>query len=289
MLREYSATLSMGLWLGLLSLAGGALPVSAQNVFFHQDSKSTNTDKEKANNQYMVYVPGDDAALLQKVRAIAPDAFKGKLDSGKQVVQIGRFNNLNLAQRRVDQLKSAGLQAEVTPVATKIATAASFPISDSFSTPSIANSPTVSIVTSSSLPTTGMASPPPANISSLPGVPGTSDFNQTIEINRKVESGNAPVITTTTVSTSTQNNNVAAATVTTSASVSSQPIRYFVIIPSTYDAVLQRAKNIVPTSKLTTSQRGTYIEVQGYPDRNSAETLSSTLRSQGLDSRVVYF
>ena len=46
---------------------------------------------------------------------------------------------------------------------------------------------------------------------------------------------------------------------------------------------------IAPNAQLRSSYRGTYIEVQGYPDRGSAETLSQTIRRQGFDSRVVFF
>ncbi len=65
--------------------------------------------------------------------------------------------------------------------------------------------------------------------------------------------------------------------------------RYFVIIPSVTEANLEKARNIVPSARLNSSERGTYIEVQGYPDRSSAETLNATMRAQGFDSRVIYY
>ena len=52
---------------------------------------------------------------------------------------------------------------------------------------------------------------------------------------------------------------------------------------------LQRVQAIAPNAQMRSSYRGTYIEVQGFPDRNSAETLNLTIRRQGFDSRVVYF
>jgi hypothetical protein len=66
-------------------------------------------------------------------------------------------------------------------------------------------------------------------------------------------------------------------------------LRYFVIIPTTSVSELQRVQAIAPSSQLRSSYRGTYIEVQGYPDRISAETLNLTIRRQGFDSRVVFF
>jgi hypothetical protein len=52
---------------------------------------------------------------------------------------------------------------------------------------------------------------------------------------------------------------------------------------------MQRVRAIAPTAKFKTSNRGPYIEVQGYPDRASAETMSATMRGQGFDARVAYF
>jgi hypothetical protein len=65
--------------------------------------------------------------------------------------------------------------------------------------------------------------------------------------------------------------------------------RYFVIIPNGSVADLQRARNFAPNAQVKSSGRGAYIEVQGYPDRLSAETMNSTMRKQGFDSRVAYF
>jgi threonine synthase len=66
-------------------------------------------------------------------------------------------------------------------------------------------------------------------------------------------------------------------------------LRYFVIIPTGLVSELQRVQAIAPNAQLRSSYRGTYIEVQGYPDRPSADILSSTIRRQGFDSRVAFF
>jgi hypothetical protein len=66
-------------------------------------------------------------------------------------------------------------------------------------------------------------------------------------------------------------------------------LRYFVIIPTGLVSELQRVQAIAPNAQLRSSYRGTYIEVQGYPDRASAETLNATVRREGFNSRVAFF
>ena len=60
-------------------------------------------------------------------------------------------------------------------------------------------------------------------------------------------------------------------------------MHYFVIVPTSSVSELQRVQTVVPTAQLRSSYRGTYIEVQGFPDRISAETLNLTMRRQNLD------
>ena len=50
-----------------------------------------------SSTQYLVYLP--NVVNLQQAKILAPDAFASRLDTGEQVVQLGRFNNLNLAQK----------------------------------------------------------------------------------------------------------------------------------------------------------------------------------------------
>ncbi|NJK36168.1 MAG: hypothetical protein HC919_15195 [Oscillatoriales cyanobacterium SM2_2_1] len=65
--------------------------------------------------------------------------------------------------------------------------------------------------------------------------------------------------------------------------------RYVVIVPSTAPVMLQRVRTLAPSAEIRSSSRGPYIEVRRYADRASAETLSNTMRQQGLDARVTYF
>lgn len=280
-LKDCSINLSRAWWLGLVTLASVTSPALAQNSSFPEDTISPSRNASTlpnnlsntipSSNQYLVYVSGNSPELLQQVKTVAPDAFTGKLETGQSVVQVGRFSNLNFASRRAEQLKQMGLAADVATVSPKVASIA--PVAGSYAP--IGSAPTNAI---------GVPNFPPNNapVSSsndgfnLPGVPVSSD-QQTIEINRPQQSSMpiAPQLPVTT------------------ASINPPPEvsrnRYFVIIPTAADAVLQKAKGIVPTARLTASERGTYIEVQGYPERGSAEALNNTIRSQGLNSRVIYY
>jgi hypothetical protein len=199
-------------------------------------------------SQYVVYVP--DPANLPKVKTVVPDAFVSSLDSRQRVVQIGRFNNLDLAQKRVDELKRSGLDAQLQPargVTTQVPSnpiPTTIPIAPAVGLPDVPSVPVTPVTNSARVLTI------PPVVTPLPAPPSVTE-NST----PKENSGN----------------------------------RFFVIIPSTEDSVLGKARAIVPSARLTSTTRGTYIEVQGYPDRSSAETLNVTMRSQGLDTRVIFF
>lgn len=249
----------------LLGLAlGQVYSGNAQNVSFPDDvtirrgNNSTSANTTPTNiNQYLVYIA--DPASLPKARTIAPDAFIGSLDSGQRVVQIGRFNNPALAQKRVDELKRSGLDAQV------LTTQGKAPQISTVIPPNPSNAVPASIpITRSSVvlpdvPATPITTPNPngASILSIPPtitpLPAPPSVNENREVKEAVRN------------------------------------RFFVIIPSTEETVLAKTQTLVPTAKLTSSKQGIYIEVQGYPDRSSAEILNLTMRSQGLDSRVIFF
>jgi hypothetical protein len=269
MLRDYSKGLLV--ILGLASLFGMGNAASAQNHTFPQSTKVADTGAFNAANQYLVYVPNADPTTVQQVKAIAPEAFRSQLGSGQAIMQIGRFNNLNLAQHRIEELKTAGVTAQVTQVSSRLAsTPTSFPTA----TPP---------VNQTGIPATAPTGIPSNNdgIATLPGVPSTPDVNNsannTIDISRPGQPGQP----------------VPVQSPDTTAAINPPPTlsrnRYYVIVPSSVDTVLTKVRNIVPTARLTASERGTYIEVQGFPDRGSAEALNTNMRSQGLDARVIYF
>lgn len=210
-------------------------------------------------------------ANIQQAKILAPDAFASRLDTGEQVVQLGRFNNLNLAQRRAAQFSQAGLNPQIKTVQSKFSALPSAPIS---SIPPIPNNNPLS--SSAPIPVESI----PIQNEPLPNVPGSAFPNSNaIEIvrspqslppqNQSVQAQGIPAIAAQSAPTGTQ-------------------LRYFVIIPTGLVSELQRVQAIAPNAQLRSSYRGTYIEVQGYPDRGSAETLSQTIRRQGFDSRVVF-
>jgi hypothetical protein len=256
------------------------------------------------SSQYIVYLANATPAMVAQIKSVAPDSFVSHLGSGQKVLQIGRYNNLNLAQKKADQLKQMGLVPEVRPVATKFATAVpvqTAPVTTRNIPTTLPSAPTTPSIPSSIPPTdpnAGSRMQPIANVqpipiensNTLPGVPTVMDPLQqgnTVEINRSVQQlpprPVAPVtpVPTTLPPTAAIDPNPPAAV--------PNPSRYFVIIPTTNYDVLQRAKLVSPNAQVKASQRGSYIEVQGYSDRNAAEALNSAMRKQGFDSRVAFF
>ena len=249
-------------------------PANAQS--FPNDSLPSTIISNNGSTQYLVYLP--NVANIKQAKILASDAFVSRLDTGEQVVQLGRFNNLNLAQRRASQFSQAGLAPQIKTVQGRFA-----------------NIPNISVNTIPSIPTSNSAPIPVESIpiptsrvnDSLPGVPGSVFSNSqsnAIEIIRSPQS-----TTQQSQPFPTQSTSQAIPQITSQSVVNAAQLRYFVIIPSGSVSELQRVQAIAPNAQLRSSYRGTYIELQGYPDRASAETLSNTVRRQGFDTRVVFF
>ncbi|MGF1521208.1 MAG: hypothetical protein ACFBSF_02645 [Leptolyngbyaceae cyanobacterium] len=68
------------------------------------------------SEQYVVFVNGNSDLLLAQIRQVAPDAFITRID-GSSVIQVGRFNSLQNAQLRADELALFGIGAQVQPTA----------------------------------------------------------------------------------------------------------------------------------------------------------------------------
>jgi|GEM_PF-328136 len=258
--------------LSISTIAMNGLSANAQS--FPNDSLPS-VPTNASSTQYLVYLP--NVANVQQAKVLAPDAFVSRLDTGEQVVQLGRFNNLNLAQRRASQFSQAGLNPQIKTVQGKFATFPSAPPVSSIP-PIPSNNPPISSapipVESIPIPATRVDEPLP-NVSNS-GFPN----NNAIEIVRSPQPlppQNQPSPTQTIPPIAAQN------------PPSGAQLRYFVIIPTGLVSELQRVQAIAPNAQLRSSYRGTYIEVQGYPDRGSAETLNLTVRRQGFDSRVVFF
>ncbi|NUN64986.1 hypothetical protein HCU40_09510 [Pseudanabaena biceps] len=67
--------------------------------------------------------------------------------------------------------------------------------------------------------------------------------------------------------------------------------RYVAAVPTGVNnqSLLSRVRQYIPSAFLANSGRGSYINAGAYQSRDSAESVSRYLRSQGLDSRVLYF
>ena len=244
---------SLGL-VSLLSISTTAMnDFSANAQSFPNDSFPVAVPTNASSTQYLVYLP--NVANVQQAKVLAPDAFISRLATGEQVVQLGRFNNLNLAQRRAAQFSQAGLNPQIQTVQNKFATFPSAPVSSIPAIPS--NNPLISSapIPVESIPTVRVDEP-------LPNVPNSGfPSNNAIEIVRSPQPlpPQSQSFPTQSIPPITAQN-----------STSGAQLRYFVIIPTGLVSELQRVQAIAPNAQLRSSYRGTYIEVQGYPDRGSA-------------------
>ncbi len=263
-LRSFALGLGSLLSASTSILIAFSAPTSAQ--FFPNDSLPTASPSTA--NQYIVYLP--NVANIRQAKILAPDAFLSRLNTGEQIVQLGRFNNLNLAQRRAAQFSQAGLNPQIQTVQNRFATFPTAPV----------NSIPPNNFPASSAPFPVESLPISRPNEPLPNVPNSGFPNSNaIEIVRSPQplppqiqpfSQAMPLIAAQNLPNAAQ-------------------LRYFVIIPTGLLSELQRVQAIAPNAQLRSSYRGTYIEVQGYPDRPSADILSSTIRRQGFDSRVAFF
>jgi hypothetical protein len=290
-MRLHTQTHFYSFAIGLVSLV--SISANSFNIDFSDSANAQSFPNDSgqvapsAATQYLVYLP--NVANVKQAKILAPEAFVNRLDTGEQVVQLGRFNNLNLAQRRAAQFTQAGLAPQIRTVQSKFA--------------SIQAGPNTIPATSSSTPLPNTAAPVPVDAipdstvknDALPGVPNSGFPNSQNPQNNSIEIVRSPQ------SIPQQNQPIPIQTASQPIpAISNQPVynqpttdpaqlHYFVIIPMGLTSELQRVQAIAPNAQMRSSYRGTYIEVQGFPDRNSAETLNLTIRRQGFDSRVVYF
>ena len=251
-------------------------PANAQSF---PNNSLLSTPMNSGATQYLLYL--SNTANIKQAKILAPDAFVSRLDTGEQVVQLGRFNNLNLAQRRAAQFSQAGLAPQIKTVLGKFAT---IPNATASTLPSVLVS-TPFPNSSAPIPVESMPIPTSRTNDALPNVPSSgfpSPQSNAIEIVR------SPQSISQSISQPIPQQSQPILETANSGSANGAQLRYFVIIPTGSVSELQRVQAIAPTAQLRSSYRGTYIEVQGYPDRASAETLSGTIRRQGFDTRVVF-
>ncbi len=264
-MRIYTSISFRSFVIGLTSFAG--ISINGLVNFSDLNSASVNaqsfpsdTSSNAGSNQYLVYLL--NVANVKQAKMLAPDAFITRLDTGEQVVQLGRFNNLNLAQRRAAQFSQAGLAPQIRTVQGRFGASTNIPVNTVPVIPQTIPVESFPVMTTNNLP--------------LPSVPSAQFPNNQIEIVRSPQSDPLPIPQT-------------SFPIASQGVANTAQLRYFVIIPTGTVSELQRVQAIAPASQLRSSYRGTYIEVQGYPDRLSAETLNLTIRRQGFDSRVVFF
>ncbi len=229
-------------------------------------------------SQYLVYLVSDDPFVVQQAKTIAPDAFTGSLDSGRRVLQLGRYTNLNLAQKRSDELKALGLPVDIARVTSRVVPAQN---DSGIPSPSGFNPPPSTVV--STIP---IQPAPTSESTTLPGVPGSSDTTS-IEISRPTNT-----LPPTTPNPPSGANSVGSPTLSSvgqELQAFAQRNRYFVIIPTTSEELLAKVREIAPTAKFAAIERGAFIEIKGYPDRGGAESLNREFRNRGFDSRVIFF
>ena len=208
-----------------------------------------------ASAQFVVFVSGDDSATLQRVRTISPNAFVTNINN-QPAVQAGIFNSEISADSLAISLQQAGLTAQKT-----------------FRTGSSNIQPITEITQA------------PANLI----VPQTNFIPPTPAVATANYSANTfpsafPNAFPSAVQAPTNNVLIPQAS-------QSVDFRYIAAVPASINNqfLLSRVRQFVPSAFFTNSGRGAYIHAGAYPSRDAAESVSRYLRSQGLDSRVLYF
>lgn len=206
-----------------------------------------------SGQQYVVFVNGNSPLLLEQIRQIEPGAFVNTVD-GRSVIQVGRFNALQNAQLRADELRRFGVGATVQPVAAAVP-------SVTLSSPSNSYPPTaVGIGNGGSLPPLPVVAPPGGSGQGQP-LAGTVPLPP--------NTGTAPVEIATTHG-------------------------YYVVVPGNEAELASLATQVTqlgaPASQvqIRRSRLGPHVALGPLTDRTLAEQWSHYLRGSGLNARVHY-
>lgn len=208
-----------------------------------------------ASARFVVFVSGNDAATLQRVRTISPNAFVTNINN-QPAVQAGIFNSEISADSLAISLQQAGLTAQKT-----------------FRTDNYNIQPITEVTQAPSnliVPQTNFISPPSAIATANYSVnPFPSAFPNAFPSAVQAPTNNALL----------------------PQASQSVDFRYIAAVPASINNqfLLSRVRQFVPSAFFTNSGRGTYIHAGAYASRDAAESVSRYLRSQGLDSRVLYF
>lgn len=68
--------------------------------------------EETTSKLYLVYIPGDNQRILERVRLVEPEAFRSNY-RGRRVIQAGVFSIRSNAQRRARELERDGVRAAI--------------------------------------------------------------------------------------------------------------------------------------------------------------------------------
>jgi hypothetical protein len=223
-----------------------------------------------ASARFVVFVAGNDATTLQRVRAVSPNAFASRFND-QPIVQAGIFNSEISADSLAISLQQSGLTAQKY-----FRTTTSSPSNGQVS---FSDAPTNFVPTGLIQPLsyaqvaqapTGFIQPQTNFIQ-----PSSTIFAPTYSETFTPTTLQAPVSNGVLIPQATQNVN----------------FRYIAAVPAvaSNQFLLARVRQYIPSAFIANSGRGTYIHAGAYQNRDEAESVSRYLRSQGLDSRVLYF
>jgi hypothetical protein len=286
---------------------------------------------QSASARFVIFVSGNDAATLQRVRTVSPAAFATKIND-QPAIQAGTFNSETSADNLALSLQQSGLlpqkyfrssggkesnvQVPFTGTITSIPNASALPNPQqvviqqnptsqpvSFQTdsqsqilssvsqmqtqqvlvprwqqvlvPETRQVMTQNVVPQTQIVQTGYMQP---QTGFIPSLAPTAYDNSGATINFVVQ----PQPTSTAYTSNEPQLNQA---------VQNPNFRYIAAVPAAANnqLLLSRVRQYSPNAFLASSGRGTYIYIGAYQNRDSAESVSRYLRSQGVDSRVLYF
>ncbi|NER82284.1 MAG: hypothetical protein F6K42_22515 [Leptolyngbya sp. SIO1D8] len=216
-----------------------------------------------SSEQYLVLVNGNSDLLLEQVRQLEPGAFVNFVD-GNSVIQVGRFDSLQNAQLRANELAVMGLGAEIKSTSPASATIGTVPTSQ--------YTPTTPVSTTGGLPPLPVAA-----------APSSVEFGQA-----------APFQSVTTPSPSASPANNVPPPTSTTPTATQQPSAsgYYVVIPGRSAQLSTLANQVITLGaspslvQTRTAPRGPHVAVGPYDDHGIAQEWSHYLRDSGLDARV---
>ncbi|MEO1296365.1 MAG: hypothetical protein AAFW75_11270 [Cyanobacteria bacterium J06636_16] len=271
--------LSGGLWVIAAIAAGAPMGAIASELPTLQVAQTptglppipyASTGSTFPSEQYVVFVNGNSDLLLAQVRQIAPDAFVSTID-GSSVIQVGRFNSLQNAQLRADELGRLGIGAQVQETA--------------FSSAPIAVTPAADFPTS--IPVNATAS----IAGDLPPLP-VSATSPAVEFGQV-----SPFQTVPPPPTSASPTSVTPPTANAIPIAQQQPDTsgYYIVVPGSANELSALANQVIslgaPRSlvQTRTTPRGPHVAVGPYNDFGIANEWSNYLRDTGLPNARVHF